>query len=136
MDTLVTQSDVKNLEKVLEFIDEFVIKQGLPEKAKNQINLASEEIFTNVCRYAYDGKAGEVKISVYEKDALIYVAFADDGKEYNPLENKDPDVTLSAEERDVGGLGIYLVKKLTDGITYERKDGKNILILEKKIWKN
>ncbi|MBP5466636.1 MAG: SpoIIE family protein phosphatase, partial [Clostridia bacterium] len=126
----------ENLHAVLEFIEEQATERGLSLKAINQIKIAAEEIFVNICKYAYGTGTGETEISVYENEELLCVCFTDSGVEYNPLEKPDPDVKAKAEDRQIGGLGIYMAKKLTDGISYERKDGKNILIMEKRIWKN
>lgn len=130
------KADRNNLNNVLDFIEEQAEKSGLSFKAINQMKIAAEEIFVNICNYAYDKDGGEIEISIYDQDSCFYICFSDSGKEYDPLSKEDPDITLSAEERNIGGLGIYMAKKLSDGISYERKDGKNILILEKKIWKN
>jgi len=99
-----------------------------------QIELAVDEIFTNICMYAYAPKTGNAVISVdTDTPGIVTLKFSDTGIPYNPLEKEDPDTTLSASERKIGGLGIYLVKKSMDGMSYEYKDGHNILTLVKRI---
>ena len=106
-------------------------------KAKVQLRVAVEELFVNIAHYAYVPGTGQVNIIVREErhpDALR-VTLIDSGIPYNPLAKPDPDVSLSAEERKIGGLGIYMVKKSMDGMEYERTDGKNILTVRKFIGK-
>ena len=105
----------------------------LPMKLSMQISVCVEEIFTNIARYAYSEKEEDVTLGIsYSEDELI-MRFTDHGMPFDPLMKKDPDVTLSAEERDIGGLGIFIVKKTMDDVHYEYKNGKNILTIRKKI---
>ncbi|MBQ6322926.1 MAG: ATP-binding protein [Lachnospiraceae bacterium] len=106
---------------------------SLAEKMK--IDLAVEEIFINIASYAYPKKNGEAVIRVsYSKDpAQVCITFMDRGIPYNPLARDDPDVTLPAVKRQIGGLGIFLTKKTMDEVAYEYKDGHNILKLTKKL---
>ena len=98
-----------------------------------QIALAVEEIFVNIANYAYNPGKGNATVRVeVEKDPLtVTITFIDGGVPYDPLKKDDPDVTLSAEERSIGGLGVFLVKKTMDDVSYEYKDGKNILSIKK-----
>ena len=100
-----------------------------------QINVAVDELFSNIANYAYKPKTGQATVSLAVSDdgKTVTVTFTDSGVPYNPLAKKDPDVTLSADERQIGGLGIYMVKKTMDDVTYEFKDGKNILSIKKKV---
>jgi anti-sigma regulatory factor (Ser/Thr protein kinase) len=100
-----------------------------------QINIAIDELFGNIAHYAYDPNVGPatVKVEVIEDPMAVIITFIDSGVPYDPLAKADPDITLSADERDFGGLGIYMVKKSMDDITYEYKDGKNILRIKKNI---
>ncbi|MBQ6727410.1 MAG: ATP-binding protein [Clostridia bacterium] len=120
-----------NLEKTLDFIRECLKGSGCTEKFVRQVELYVEEIFVNIAHYAYAPDTGDVEISAEVLNDKIRVVFTDEGKRYNPLEKSDPDISLSADEREIGGLGIFMTKKLTDKIEYEYKDGKNILITEK-----
>jgi anti-sigma regulatory factor (Ser/Thr protein kinase) len=98
-----------------------------------QINIAIDELFSNIAHYAYNPETGDatVRVEVIEDPMAVIITFIDNGVPYDPLKQKDPDTTLPAEERELGGLGIYMVKKTMDDITYEYKDGKNILSIKK-----
>ena len=100
-----------------------------------QIDIAVEELFVNIAHYAYGDGTGTVQIQIEITAAPLsaVITFSDSGVPYDPLKRTDPDVTLSAEERTVGGLGIYMVKKSMDSIDYEYKDGKNILRIKKEL---
>ena len=104
-------------------------------RAQMQIDVAIDELFVNIAHYAYAPGTGEatVRVGFDEAARLVSLTFIDSGVPYNPLEKEDPDVTLSAEERAVGGLGIFMVKKIMDGMAYERIDGRNVLTIQKRI---
>lgn len=118
---------------VVEFVEMQMEEAGVPMAAAMQISLAVEEIFINIASYAYDGRAGEavIRVCTDAKEKQIQICFEDSGKPYNPLEREDPDITLSAEQRGIGGLGIYMVKKSMNKVSYEYKDGKNCLTIAK-----
>ena len=99
-----------------------------------QIDIAVEEIFVNIANYAYGDNVGIVMIrsKVSAEPYSITITFIDNGVSYDPLSKPDPDVTLSAEDRQIGGLGIYMVKKNMDSIDYQYLDGQNILTLTKR----
>ena len=128
-------ADKNNLPKVLAFFEEAMANTSCPLKTQTQINLISEEIFINIAQYAYaPDKMGKVKISLLaskKNPQVIKITFKDKGIPYNPLKKIDPDITLSAEERQIGGLGIFMTKKMVDDIEYEYRDGCNILCLKK-----
>ena len=100
-----------------------------------QIDIAIDELFGNIAHYAYNPEVGNatVRVEVSEDPLAVIVTFIDNGIPYDPLRKDDPDITLSAEEREIGGLGIYLVKKSMDEISYEYKNGQNILKIKKNI---
>ena len=100
-----------------------------------QINIAIDELFGNIAHYAYNPDVGDatVRVEVTEEPLAVVITFIDGGVPYDPLKAVDPDITLSADQRQIGGLGIYMVKKSMDEITYEYKDGKNILSIKKKL---
>lgn len=125
----------ENLQEVISFVDGHLEDMGASMKAQMQIDIAVEELFVNIANYAYAPDAGEAMISVAKdkEKNQISITFADSGKPYNPLEKPDPDVTLSAEERSIGGLGIFMVKKSMDDMRYEYKDGQNILTITKRL---
>ena len=114
---------------VLDFLNE----QDCPKREKHQICVVIDEIFSNIVNYSYVPEVGDVdiEIKVEQNPTAVSVRFSDGGKKFNPLEVSDPDVSLSAEERDVGGLGIMMVKKLMDGVSYEYKEQKNVLSIKK-----
>ena len=120
-----------NLYKVLEFIDEELEKAQCSLKVKRQMDIAVEEIFVNIAYYAYCPGVGDVTIEAEVNNNELTVIFTDSGKKFNPLEKEDPDVSLSCEERKVGGLGVYIVKDSMDEMTYEYKHNHNVLKLKK-----
>ena len=134
-DELELEAVVENLPYVQEFIDSHLEKTGCPPRAQMQIGLAAEEIFVNIASYAYAPEKGraKVRVEVSGDPVTVTITFLDRGMPYDPLQKEDPDVTLPAEERDIGGLGILLTKKTMDDVAYEYRDGQNILTLKKKI---
>lgn len=133
MAELTILASVENLEQVLAFVDAELEKMGSPPKAQMQIDVAVEELFVNIAHYAYAPETGSATIRVQpdEEKHSIAITFIDSGIPYNPLAKPDPDVTLSAEERQIGGLGIFMVKKSMDGMRYEYRNGQNMLTIEK-----
>ena len=126
---------VENIDTVTDFVNEQLEALDCPMKAQMQIDIAIDELFGNIAHYAYNPEVGDatVRIEVMEEPLSVVITFIDKGIPYDPLAKEDPDVTLSAEERQIGGLGIYMVKKTMDDITYEYKDGQNILKIKKNI---
>ncbi len=124
-----------NIEKVTDFVNDELSALDCPLKIQMQIDVAIDELFSNIAHYAYNPDTGPATVMVdIEKDPLaVVITFVDQGRPYDPLKKEDPDVTLSADEREVGGLGIFLVKKTMDDVKYEYKDGKNILTIKKNI---
>ena len=122
------------LADVTAFVEEELEAMDCPLKTVMQINIAVEEIFVNIASYAYEGKEGTMKLGIRaEEDGSVLLRFADRGMPFDPLAKKDPDVTLSAEERDIGGLGIFMVKKTMDDVEYRYENGQNILKIRKKL---
>ena len=115
------------------FLDGILETSGCDVKLKAQIDLAFEEMFVNVAQYAYPGSEGSVKISLYDAGDSVKIRLTDSGIPFDPLKNDDPDISLSADERSVGGLGIFMVKKTMDDVFYEYKNGQNIFTMTKKI---
>ena len=132
---LEVEAAVENLSQVAEFVDGHLEEAGCPLKAQMQIDIAVEEIFVNIAHYAYNPEVGKatVRVEVTEEPVTVTITFVDQGIPYDPLAKEDPDVTLSAEEREIGGLGIFMTKKTMDDVSYEYKDGQNILTLKKKL---
>ena len=123
----------ENLPRVLAFVDEELEKAGCSMKTQIQIDVAVEEIFINIANYAYAPVTGTavIRAEVLENPLSVVLSFIDHGMPYDPLAKEDPDITLSAEERAIGGLGIFMVKKLMDHVSYEFRNGKNILRMKK-----
>lgn len=125
----------ENLQTVLDFVDKHLDAVDCPMKEKMQIDVAVEEIFVNIAHYAYHPGKGNatVRVEVNEEPLVVTITFIDNGIPYDPLAKEDPDITLSAEDREIGGLGIFMVKKTMDDVVYDYKDGKNILTLKKNL---
>jgi anti-sigma regulatory factor (Ser/Thr protein kinase) len=105
---------------------------GVPMKRQLKLQLGFEEAVVNVISYAYEPEEeGKVWLKVYADGNDLIIEIKDSGKPFNPLEREDPDVTLSVEERQIGGLGIFLVKKTMDGMEYRRERDRNILTITK-----
>ncbi len=123
----------ETLYTVLDEVREALEKNGASENQIIPITIAVEEIYVNIAHYAYDGKPGEaiVEIDIRQDPKRIWIRFRDRGIPYNPLEKEDPDITLSVEERQIGGLGIYMVKNMMDSVSYEYADGQNVFTVEK-----
>ena len=130
---LTVEATTENLYQVMGFVDERLEAADCPPKAQMQVDLVVEEIFVNVANYAYAPNTGDVTVGFeLEKDSeMAVITFEDSGVPYDPLKKEDPDVTLEAQDRQIGGLGIFMVKKNVDDISYEYRDGKNILTMKK-----
>ena len=124
---------VENIEVVTDFVNEQLEALDCPMKAQMQIDIAIDELFGNIAHYAYNPEVGDatVRVEVIDDPLAVVITFIDKGVPYDPLAKEDPNITLSAEERQIGGLGIFMVKKSMDEITYEYKDGHNILAIKK-----
>ena len=123
----------ENLPQVLAFVDEQLEAADCPMKVQMQIEIAVEEIFVNIAHYAYEDEDGiaAIRVDVQGQPPSADITFIDSGVPYDPLAKTDPDVTLSGEERQIGGLGIFLVKKSMDDVIYEYSDGQNIQKMKK-----
>lgn len=128
-----TEADNDRLTEVIGFVDEYLEANGCSLKLQMQIDLCVEEIFVNIASYAYEGSEGYAEIELGIESGELTIVFTDSGVPYDPLKKPDPDTTLSADERDIGGLGIFLVKKTMDEVLYNYEDGKNVLTLKKKL---
>ena len=124
---------VENLDNVNDFVHEELDDIDCSKKSLMQLGIVIEEIFVNIASYAYPEKVGKaiVRCEVTKNPPEIVLTFIDSGIKYNPLANEDPDLELELHERQIGGLGVFMVKKLTDEVTYEYTDGKNILKFRK-----
>ena len=128
-------ADVNELQHVLDFVEECMQGIDCPPKAMMQINVSVEEIFVNIAHYAYSDKTGEavIEVEIDDEPKTVTITFIDSGVKYDPLAKPDPDVTLSAKERKIGGLGIFMTKKFMDELSYEYRDGQNVFSMKKKL---
>ncbi|MBR4767750.1 MAG: ATP-binding protein [Lachnospiraceae bacterium] len=135
MSEITLDATVENLDEVLSFVGDHLDGVLCPPKIRMQIDLAVEELFVNIAHYAYRPETGSATIRVERKESplRIEVTFMDRGVPYDPLKKADPDVSLSAAERQIGGLGIYMVKQSMDDVRYEYRDGQNILTIVKNL---
>ncbi len=135
MNEITLEATVENIVVVTRFVDEYLDSVRCPEKVRVQIDIVIDELFGNIAHYAYGEGKGDVTVRVEMQDnpRAVCVTFIDGGVAYNPLGKGDPDVTLSAEEREVGGLGIYMVKRSMDWVRYEYREGKNVLVVGKEM---
>ncbi len=124
-----------NLASVQGFIEERLEAAGCPLRAVMQISVAVEEIFVNIAHYAYKPGTGDatVRFAITEDPKAAVIIFMDSGSPFDPLAKENPDTTLSAEERPIGGLGIYITRKTMDYVAYGYMDGHNILTLRKNL---
>ena len=121
------------LDQVLQFVDGLLEENGCTMRAQLELDIAVEELFVNIASYAYRPKEGPVTIQVSFEGNIVSIVFIDGGKPYNPWEKEDPDISLSAEEREIGGLGIYLVKNTMNQVDYRYENEQNILTIQKDI---
>ena len=133
MDKLDILAKTENLDTVIDFVNRHLEGTDCPMKIQMQIDIAVEEIFVNIANYAYGSVEGSatVRVQTDAEKQMVDITFIDNGVPYDPFAKEDPDVTLSAAERQIGGLGIFMVKKSMDDVIYEYRDGHNILTLKK-----
>jgi serine/threonine-protein kinase RsbW len=128
------RNDLDELGRLAEEIEAFSDAQQLSPAVVHAVNLALEEIVTNVISYAFaDGASHEIGVRLAIRDGEIVAQVEDDGAPFDPLQAEDPDVTAPIDERRVGGLGVMLVKRLMDAVAYERLDGRNVLTIRKRL---
>ena len=137
---LTITADDKNLEAVLDFIHN-ELPSDCEADLMYKIDVAAEEIFVNIAHYAYKeklpaGVSGQAWITCTYENELLTIIFRDKGVPFNPLARPDPDITLSAEDRSIGGLGIFLTKKYMDKVEYRYENDENVLTLKKMIFSN
>lgn len=128
MKKLTLHNDVAEVPLLAEWVEQIGEELGLEMPEVFQLNLALEEAVVNVMNYAYED-SGLIDLSAKVVDSEIVFVLEDSGKAFDPTKVDDPDITLSAEERNIGGLGIFLVQQLMSSVTYSREDGKNVLTM-------
>lgn len=132
---LCVKASIRNIDEVTGFVNDQLRQMGCSKRSLLQIDVALDELFSNICRYAYDDVVGNVLVSVEELEDgdSVQITLVDKGIPFDPLAVKDPDVTLKLQERTIGGLGIFMVKRTMDDVQYEYRDGKNILTVVKSL---
>lgn len=136
MDQITVSASVDQVREVTSFVNERLEALGCSERIKIQVDVAIDEIFSNIAHYAYNPETGPatVRVEVEENPLSVVITFMDHGIPYDPLAEERPDTTkLSASERPIGGLGLFIVKKTMDDVSYAYKDGQNILTIRKKV---
>lgn len=131
---LTLHNDVQQISKLADFVDAIAEEASIDPSLAMSLNLALEEAVTNVVMYAYPaGEEGDVDIVAELSEGTLLFTISDKGIPFDPTKKEDADITLGVEERQIGGLGIFLVRQLMDTVEYERKDGYNILTMKKKL---
>lgn len=124
---------VEELDNVIAFVEEELEKLECPMKVVMQIDIAVEELFVNIAHYAYGEGSGNMQLSIQRCNGSVSISLKDNGTPFNPLEKGDPDINLGAEDRNIGGLGIFMVKKSMDKVEYKYENSQNILTITKNI---
>lgn len=131
---LIIKNDISEIERLALFIEELGEDLSLNSVLVMNLNLALEEAVSNIILYAYPEKLGEeISIKASKVGEAIIFIISDNGVEFDPTVLPDADITLSAEDREIGGLGIFLIRKIMDEVKYERIEGKNVLIIKKEL---
>ena len=135
MKELTIKATTDNIPEVTAFIDEQLEAVDCAMKAQMQIDVAIDELFGNIAHYAYAPGEGDatVRFEFDESSRVAAITFIDSGVPFDPLAMDEPDVSAAAQDRQIGGLGIFLVKKTMDGVAYRYEDGKNVLTIEKRV---
>ena len=135
MAELIVEAKLDNLAQVLQFVDSRLEEEDCPIGLQMKIDVAVEELFVNIASYAYAPGSGSatVRMEVEEDPKTVVITFVDCGVPYDPLAKEDPDVTLSINDREIGGLGIFMVKKSMDDMIYAYENGQNVLTIRKRI---
>lgn len=136
MREMTVEATMDNIETVTNFVNQQLTEHGCLERAMVQLDVAIDEVFGNIVRHAYGAETGAATVQVWieEEPGIIHITFIDQGQPFNPLEKEMPDITrLKAKERPIGGLGLFMLKRTMDNMTYDYQDGKNVLTIEKKI---
>ena len=125
MKEITVPATLENVETVTEFVNEQLNALRCPMPIRTQVDIAIDEVFSNIARYSYSPEEGPatVRVDVTEEPLSVTITFIDHGKPYDPLTTAAPDITLSAKQRRIGGLGVFMLKKTMDDIAYENRDG-------------
>lgn len=132
--SIILANDISEINKLSQFIDEIGEEFSLTPDIVFNLNLVLEEAVANVINYAYPKEEHQsIYLSAKLQDSSIVFVLTDTGKEFDPTMAPEADITLSAEDRPIGGLGIFLIRQIMNQVKYERIEGKNVLTLEKKL---
>ena len=132
MKELTIPAKTGNLPMATGFVTKTLEEMGCPAKPMFQIEVSVDELFTNIASYAYPDGDGTATIRIDDsRKGAVTITFLDAGVPFDPLEHEDPDITLLVEDRPIGGLGIFMVRKTMDSVTYERRDGMNVVTISK-----
>ena len=124
---------IESIPEITDFINKELRSLGCTSKTISEIDTVTDDIVSNIANYAYEEEKGNVTVSMSSDKEMVTIVFSDNGRPYNPLAKVDPDITLSAEERPMGGLGILMIKKMMDDVDYRYYNGRNNLTIKKKI---
>jgi anti-sigma regulatory factor (Ser/Thr protein kinase) len=122
-------ASLETIEEIVGFVDQHASEQGVHPKRSLHLQLAVEEAVANICSYAYEVPPGEVSVTVARDGSGVRVVISDNGVPFDPLSKEDPDIRAELEARSVGGLGVFLIRRVLDEVHYNRVDGKNVLTL-------
>ena len=127
------KAEIENVDLLTDFVNEQLEGMDCSMKAMTQIDIALDELFSNVCHYAYKDGIGSVTVYVEEilENNSVRITLEDAGVPFDPLAREDPDISASLQDRAIGGLGIFMVKRTMDDVSYEYKDGLNMLTVTK-----
>jgi len=127
-------NDRSEIPKFSQALTAFGQRYGLAHRLVHALDLALEEILTNIMSHGYtDDREHEIKVRLTARPEALEAEVEDDGRPFNPLEAPKPDTTRSLHDRSIGGLGIHLARTLVDGLEYQRREGKNVLLLRKSV---
>ena len=133
-ETLTLHNDISEVPQLNDFIEAVAERLGIEPSTALQLQLAVEEAVVNVMDYAYPpDSVGEVSVATTSDGQCLKIVISDSGTPFDPTQQEKADISLSVEERQIGGLGIFLVNEIMDTVSYERKDGKNVLTLTKQL---
>lgn len=131
---LILKTEIAEFDRLRNWFQDFARQLDLPEEITDRMLIAADEVFTNISAYAYSGAIGQVEVSAEQKEAMLRLTFKDTGKPFDPTKSSDPDTRSPVKERPIGGLGIFVVKRLMDKVEYRRENGCNVLTLTKRIF--
>ena len=132
--SIACRNRLPDIGRAAQLIETFGAANGLPSDVVFKINLALDEVLTNIISYAYEDEGDhEIDIRLTLDQDVVTVKVEDDGRAYDPIETPTPDLAAGIDERPIGGLGVHIVRSMMDGLEYRRKDGRNVLIMRKRI---